>query len=376
MRRVLDPRVLWRLAQTWWRRPAAPTRVVMDLTRRCNLRCAMCHTWSIAPGHELSPDEVRTLLAQMPELTWLDLTGGELFLRADALALIEAVCAVPSLAVLHFPTNGWFTARICEAAARVRALRPDVDLVITVSIDGPPALHDRIRGRAGSFARAIETFRRLRALPGVEAYVGTTLIADNADAIDALEAELVRQVPGFHGGEWHWNWMQTSAHFFQNATPAAARRAAPGTLVRRHIRRRGWPRSPVAAMELAFLVNLAFYQRGEPTGIVCQALRSTAFISPEGDLYPCHVYDRPLGNLREQPLAALWQAPATRAARRDIERLACGGCFTPCEAYPALAGAPLATVARTAGRGVRLLTAAARERLRRTPVHVDRPAQP
>lgn len=375
MRRVLHPGFLLRLAETWWRRPAAPTRVVMDLTRRCNLRCAMCHTWSITPGHELTVDEVRDILAQMPHLTWLDLTGGELFLRADAVALVEAVCAVSSLGVLHFPTNGWFTSRILEAVGRARALRPDVDLLITVSIDGPPALHDRIRGRAGSFERAIETFRRLRAVPGVEAYVGTTIIADNAGAIDELEAELARHLPGFHGGEWHWNWMQTSAHFFQNATEAAARRAAPGTLVRRHIRRRGLPRSPVEAMELAFLVNLDFYQRGEPTGIVCQALRSTAFISPEGDLYPCHVYDRPLGNLRERPLAEIWNAPATHAARRDIERLACGGCFTPCEAYPALAGAPLATVTRTASRALRLLSAAARDKLRRTPAHVDRPAQ-
>jgi radical SAM protein with 4Fe4S-binding SPASM domain len=368
MRRLQRPGFLMRLAETWFHRPAAPTRVVLDVTRRCNLRCTMCHTWSAEAGHELTPAELRDILAQMPRLNWLDLTGGELFLRRDALALIEAACAVPSLGVLHFPTNGWFTTRIVEAAQRVTALRPDLDLLITVSIDGPPALHDRIRGREGSFAHALDTFLRLRALPGLRAYIGTTITPDNADAVDTLEGELRARIPDLGGDEWHWNWLQISEHFFHNQHLARGRTPAPGALVRRHIRRRGVPRNLVAAMELAFLINLDFYRRGEPTGIVCQSLRSTAFISPEGDLYPCHVYDRPLGNLRQRPLRDIWHAPETLQARRDIERLACGGCFTPCEAYPALAGSPAATLVQTGRRALRLLVEGA---TRRPPAAVE-----
>ena len=355
MQRLQRPGFLARLAETWFHRPSAPTRVVLDVTRRCNLRCTMCHTWKIDPQHELSVAEVRRILAQMPRLNWLDVTGGELFLRKDALELLEAVCQVPSLGVLHFPTNGWFTARIVEAVERVRVLRPDLDLLITVSIDGPPALHDQIRGREGSFERALDTFQRLRAVDAVRTYVGTTITPDNADAIDDLEAELKRRLPDFRADEWHWNWMQISEHFFRNTHRAEGPRPATGTLVRRHVQRRGLPHNLVDAMELAFLVNLEFYQRGEPTGIVCQALRSTAFISPEGDLYPCHVYDRPLGNLLERPLDEVWSSKAVLTARRDIEKLACGGCFTPCEAYPALAGAPVAAALQTGRRALRLL---------------------
>jgi MoaA/NifB/PqqE/SkfB family radical SAM enzyme len=354
MRRLQRPGFLMRLAETWFHRPSAPTRLVLELTRRCNLRCTMCHTWEIAPGHELSVSEVRRILAQMPRLNWLDLTGGELFVRQNAVQLIEAVCDVPSLGVLHFPTNGWFTARVLETVARVRALRPDIDLLITVSLDGPPALHDRIRGRAGCFEKAIETFRQLRAIDSIRTYVGTTITADNADSIDDLEAELKSRISDFRHDEWHWNWLQISEHFFHNGHLAQGGRPATRELVRRHIQRRGVPRNLVAAMELAFLVNLEFYQRGEPTGIVCQALRSTAFISPEGDLYPCHVYNRPLGSLRERSLAEIWNSWQVLAARRDIRRLACGGCFTPCEAYPALAGAPVAAVVQTGWRAVRL----------------------
>ncbi|HEY0302985.1 MAG TPA: radical SAM protein, partial [Rhizomicrobium sp.] len=232
------PGFIARLAETWVHRPAAPTRVVMDVTRRCNLRCTMCNTWKIEAAHEMSVEEVGRILGQMPRLNCLDLTGGELFLRTDAQALLEAACAVPSLGVLHFPTNGWFTARIVAAARRIRALRPDVELLITVSIDGPPALHDRIRGREGCFERAIDTFLQLRAIDGLRVYLGTTITADNAEQIDALETTLRQRIDGFQADEWHWNWMQISQHFFQNGHLAETARPAVRALVRRHIRRR------------------------------------------------------------------------------------------------------------------------------------------
>lgn len=356
---LMDTALIARLMETWFRRPDAPTRLVMDLTRRCNLRCEMCHTWEVTPSHELTPAEVRAALAQMPDLLWLDLTGGEIFLRRDAGELFDATLdATPALRVLHFPTNGWFTARAVDAVRRVRARRPDLALIVTVSIDGPPALHDEIRGRPGSFARAIETYRALRAIEGVEVYVGTTLTARNRDRVDELAATLRAEVPGFHPRDWHWNWLQVSEHFFHNASMAATEGAGEsvGRVVRDHLRRRGAPRSLVELMELMFLVNLDAYRRGEPSGIPCQALRSAAFISPEGVVYPCHVWDRPIGDLRTRRLDEIWNAPETLQLRRDIvERLACGGCFTPCEAYPALAGAPLQTVAQTARRSLALL---------------------
>ena len=344
------------LMQTWFRRPAAPTRLVMDITRRCNLRCQMCSTWKTEAAHEITPDEVRRVLGQMPGLLWLDVTGGEPFLRRDAVELFAAVLdATPALRVLHFQTNGWFGDRAAAVADMVRARRPELELIVTVSIDGPPATHDAVRGREGSFARALATFQALRARPDCATYLGTTVTPFNADQVEALGELLQREVPNFHAGEWHWNWLQVSQHFFANGDLAKLPKLQTRHLVRRHLRRRGLPRNLVEIMELVFLTNLEFYRRGEPSGVVCQALRSAAFISPEGTLYPCHVYDRPLGSVLEQPVGELWQSAPVLQARREIEQLACGGCFTPCEAYPALAGAPLQTVRRTATRALRLM---------------------
>lgn len=316
----------------------------------------MCKTWRVAPGHELTPGEIRATLEQMPRLVWLDVTGGEPFVRSDVEQVFDSVLeATPSLHVLHFQTNGWMTERVVSLVERIVARRPELQLIVTVSLDGPEATHDRVRGRDGSFVRALETFRRLRAMDGVEVYAGTTVTPFNADAIDALERTLVREVPGFEPREWHWNWLQISKHFFDNEELASLPAVDTRGVVLRHLRRRGLPRGLVDAMELLFLVNLEFVRRGEPSGVVCQALRSAAFISPEGDLYPCHVWDRPLANVRGRDVRALWASGEVRAARREVERVACGGCFTPCEAYPALAGAPIATLRVTSKRALRTI---------------------
>jgi MoaA/NifB/PqqE/SkfB family radical SAM enzyme len=359
-----------RLAETWVRRPDSPTRVVLDVTRRCNLRCDMCRTWEDPRRDELSGPEIADILRQLPRLTWLDVTGGEPFLRKDAHELLLTIVrTTPALTVLHFPTNGWFTQRVVDACAALVEERPEVQLLVTVSIDGPGPVHDRIRGRAGSFARAMETFASLRAMAGVHVFVGTTLTRDSQESLGALGEVLQARFPDFEAREWHWNRLQISEHFFGNAGRAELspnlepwsergdpHEPPPSPLgVREHLARRGAPRSLVDLMELAFLINLEFVAGGEPSGIACESLRSTAFISPEGELYPCHVWDRPLGSLRRHSFAELWHGEGVSAARAEVERLACGGCFTPCEAYPALAGNPLQTISQTARRSLRLV---------------------
>jgi radical SAM protein with 4Fe4S-binding SPASM domain len=345
------------LAQTWWRRPATPTRVVLDLTRRCNLRCAMCRTWESPRRPELAAAELGAVLRQLGELRWLDLTGGEIFVRADIEDVLHAVlAATPRVRVLHFQTNGWFRERAVAAVRMIRARRTELEPIVTVSIDGPPALHDRIRGRDGAFARAVATARALADVPGVDVHVGTTVTRANVDALGATWDAIRAELPGWPRTRWHFNAMQISAHFYGNAG-CSDQRVDVGDAVREHVRARGLPRSLVDAMQTAYLVNLAAFARGEPSGIPCQALRSTMFLSPEGDVFPCHLYDRPLGNVRERDVVAIWRDAATLEARRDIEALACGGCFSACEAYPAIAGAPVAAMRETGRRALALVRA-------------------
>ena len=125
-------RLVRRLAETWVVRPATPTRAVIDVTRRCNLRCSMCQTWRRAASTAMTADELGDLFDRLPRLCWLDLTGGEPLLRADFPAIVEhALDRLPALSVLHFQTNGWLGDRAVEVAVAARRRRPEVDLIVT-----------------------------------------------------------------------------------------------------------------------------------------------------------------------------------------------------------------------------------------------------
>ena len=170
---------------------ATPYKLLLSLTDHCNLRCGHCHAWRRRTA-ELTPDELGRTLASLPGLRWLDITGGEPTLRPDLDACVAAITPALQRAVfVHFPTNGWQVDAAAALAIGLRDASP-ARVVVTVSVDGPEEIHDRLRGREGSYARALETWRRLDGLPGVEVYVGTTVTPENAAALpEAPDAVIV-----------------------------------------------------------------------------------------------------------------------------------------------------------------------------------------
>ena len=86
------------------RRPSMPLKVNFCLTYWCQYRCKTCNIWQRKPTDELTTDEVRAFVRENPDITWVDLTGGEIFLRPDIDEILDAVVTGwRRLALLHFP---------------------------------------------------------------------------------------------------------------------------------------------------------------------------------------------------------------------------------------------------------------------------------
>jgi len=158
-----------------------PTKLNFVVTKRCASRCVYCDIWKVkdTPGGldgELSLDEVQAVAAANPYFQWIDFTGGEPTDRPDLVSVIQAFArACPDLLLVHFPTNGIATKRIEQAAMEIsQTVR--ARLVVSVSIDGPPELNDRLRGIRNDFAHAVDTFAVVRRLLGpAHVFVGMTL---------------------------------------------------------------------------------------------------------------------------------------------------------------------------------------------------------
>jgi radical SAM protein with 4Fe4S-binding SPASM domain len=308
----------------------------------------MCNIWNkehVRP--ELSPEDIGRFFSRPHGVFWLGITGGEPFLRPDLFAVVDAALASsPSLTALHFATNGTLTSRVAELVDAVRKKYPKLRLVFTISIDGPPDLHDRIRGVPGAWDKAVATWKMLRAVGGVKPQFGFTLSRDNigrfADAFAALRA--------VHGDlrfdDVTVNIFQRSGFYYENTgmpalDPDAVRReiAAIKGLDHDGFSLNNFLRRRYLKLYLEYLVT-------QKSPVKCQSMASTCFLDPYGDLYPCAVYQRRLVNIRETSLSlrALWQLPEARDIHAACAANHCPSCWSPCDAYSAIAGSLIPAV--------------------------------
>lgn len=328
------------------RRPPSPLKLNWCLTYWCQYRCQTCNIWQRKPTDELTTDEALAFVRENPHVTWADLTGGEIFLRADIADLLEAiVTGWRRLAVLHFPTNGFLTDKIVAGARRI-AQRGPAHTVITVSLDGDERLNDEIRGIKGGFRRQVETFRALREVPGIVVVFGVTLSVHNVGRFAETFNACAREVPNLTIDDVHLNVAQVSSHYYGNAEGSrilpdvdAARREIAG-----YRQRRGRPRSIAQRLEAAYLDHLDDFLQTGRTPMPCHALRASCFVDPWGVVYPCITYSHALGSLREtgMRLAPIWEADETRRVQQEIWAGQCPQCWTACEAYQSILGNALA----------------------------------
>lgn len=170
-----------------------PSGLVYEATMRCNLTCEFCYVGDLLNiegewRQELPLDTLRRAFPSADGLQ-VSLTGGEIFMRKDILSVMEVfqdkgyVCG-------YLTTNG--TIITDERAAALAGLAQAGFLKhISVSIDGPGALHDKARGVAGTFERTAAGLRRLQAAARaarapLRVSINTTVAHETLDALDQM----------------------------------------------------------------------------------------------------------------------------------------------------------------------------------------------
>lgn len=132
------------------------SRIFLWLNSGCNARCQMCDIWREPPGRQLT---VADISRWVPEWTRLAVARvvvcGEPLLHPD-LAEICAVIRDHGIRV-DLLTNGMLLSRRAHVVAR------SCD-ALAVSLDGPPRVHDEVRGRRRAFDRLSAGVRRMHTL--------------------------------------------------------------------------------------------------------------------------------------------------------------------------------------------------------------------
>jgi len=323
-----------------------PFKLTFCLTFWCNYRCQTCNIWKMKPRDELTLDEIRRFFERSGRFLWVDLTGGEVTLRKDFIDICHAVIdGCPELLLLHFPTNGYLTDKVVAAARAIttRPGRKPEKFIITVSTDGDEHTNDEIRGIEGGWRRQLETFKQLREIPGVDAVLGMTLSAANVDHYPVAFAAAQREVPDLRHDEFHVNIVHESPHYLGNTDlglRANASREKLAAAIEQYAHLRGIPRGPVGYLERTYLAHVRQYLETGKTPMRCHALSASCFIDSWGNVFPCTIYDKKVGSLRDvdYDLARIWNTPEADALEQEIFDYQCPQCWTPCEAYQSIMG--------------------------------------
>jgi len=298
----------------------------IKLTSRCNLRCRMCRYWRTRDEASLSTGQWRGVLDQLRDLGCLKVhfSGGEVFLRADFLDLVEHASGLGMKVTLT--TNA--TLLTPERIRRLVRARPSG---VSSSLDGPRArIHDAVRGIPGSFRRTVRALRRLieearRRGQGPRVRLNFVLMQQNYRHLPEmleLAAELgvaeVNPMPVDEKGERRNRLSRAQIRRYN-------REVAPRVLALRQ--RHGFSTAPervypfgVTEEEIRGSAR-GLYARGAYSDKPCLAPWMHLFLAWDGEAYLCCMTNQrmaSLGNAARESLEDIFLGPKMQAIRREF----------------------------------------------------------
>ena len=319
----------WRAAA---KRQRTPVHLILFVTDHCNAKCVTCFYWeNLNQGESLQPGQIEKISRSLGPLLWLDLSGGEPFLRKDLAWICHKFIDDNGARFLNIPTNAIQTDVIARIVSEILAPGRDFRLNIAVSLDGIGENHDRIRGVPGNYDKALRTLERLREIrasdPRLALSVVTTVMRDNIDDVAKL-LEL-------GGAEWKLDYHSLNILRGAPLDPALAP-PTPGQFdavsrlqleqCRRYFNGRfglfgGW----LASAGRSILNR--YYRReleGRPKDISCNAGKISCVIDANGDVYFCELLKK-VGNLKDYnwDFERLWYDAEARALRERVRRCHC-----------------------------------------------------
>ena len=166
-----------------------PRYVVWELTLACNMRCEHCGSAAgKARDDELTLDEMLRVCDELGELECerVTLLGGEPLVHPHWRDVAARIKQNGYLA--NVITNGWTLHRksLCDQIAEAGLS------IVGISVDGLGEAHDRIRSRPGSFERILEGIDNLKARQ-VPVAVATVITNDSLNDLEQLHQILVEK---------------------------------------------------------------------------------------------------------------------------------------------------------------------------------------
>ncbi|MDB9823137.1 radical SAM protein [Deltaproteobacteria bacterium] len=304
-------------------------RLVYAVTYRCNSRCIMCNIWkdNLAPRPELTLEDLTAALtnqAMFQNISEIGLTGGEPFLRDDLARIGRFFLDQFPKARLSINTNGLLREKIIGITeSLIKNLHKDEHnrIRISFSIDGIDEIHDSIRGIPNNYIKVTDLIKMMtREITGIEYGVTFTILPENFHQIWDVFLLSKQLNVGFS-----FSMAQTSGTFYQNINIPFSYKPSMLKAIESQIHK---IQQDSHNFRNYYYSKMVEYQRNPSQYFTCYAGDKSFFLDPYGDIYPCILYDKPFGNLKDQNLQEVLNSNQAKKIRDSIreKRCHCWGC--------------------------------------------------
>ena len=287
----------------------SPTDASIILTYRCPMRCKMCNIWQhpTRQSEEIKASDLRSL----PQLKFINLTGGEPFIREDLEEIVEECYRHTPRIVIS--TSGWFEDRVVSLARRF----PNIG--IRISIEGLSQKNDELRGREGGFDKGLRTLLTLKDMGIKDIGFGCTV--SNHNSRDMLSLYQLSRSLGmeFATAAFH------NSYYFHKSDNAINNRDEVCSNFRQLIEWQLRENHPKSWFRAWFNMGLINYIEGKRRMLPCEAGQMNFFIDPWGEVMPCNgleerYWKESMGNIHEDPFMEIWQSEKAESVRAKVRK--------------------------------------------------------
>ena len=288
----------------------SPTDASIILTYRCPMQCKMCNIWKNPTDikKEISSDDLRCL----PKLKFINLTGGEPFIREDLEEIVRD-CYTKSPRIV-ISTSGWYEDRVIALAKKFH------NIGIRISIEGLSQKNDELRGREGGFDRGLRTLLRLKEMGLNDIGFGCTI--SNNNSRDMLSLYQLSKSLGmeFATASFH------NSYYFHKEDNVITNKDEVCENFRTLIEWQLQEKHPKSWFRAYFNMGLINYIEGNRRMLPCEAGTVNFFIDPWGEVYPCNGMEEKywkdsMGNIHDcEDFLTLWNSPKAEQVREMVRK--------------------------------------------------------
>ncbi len=323
-----------------------PYKLNFCITYKCNSKCKTCNIWQIKPRNELSINDIKKFAHKNKYFKWIELTGGEVFLRSDFVEIVKTFKEIDPF-IITFPTNCLVNEKLMlEKIKQILELKIP-RIAITLSLDGNQEMHDFIRGIPGNFKKTINMFKQLKKLKkkynNLIFIFGYTISRYNQGHFNETFESIKKYIPEIKYNDFHINIAQKSNNYYgneKNYNELIPNKQIVLKEIEDIITNREFEFSVIQYIETLFLKNLIKFIKTQKQPIKSRSLIDSLFIDSYGNIYPSIMWDEKIGNLKEIKfnLMNIWNSKKAKNIRLQIIKNKEPIQWTSCEAYQSIIG--------------------------------------